>query len=193
MEPINDMLAELDERNLARKIGIPHDEARMSYSLGSNTCFSFREFEIIIGNYMNCHISSCVSFGGKLATHEATGRAKEILEKEYRKKGGTIVTAFNDAHDGTDGGMRKILDVLAEALKAESLERYIRDVFDRYVAPNSWGQKVEIMRQFFAQCGVDLGNTIHTDHPERYAQNYQDVIRTYTEVLKSTSSVLRSL
>jgi len=61
------------------------------------------------------------------------------------------------------------------------------------VAPNSWGQKVEIMRQFFAQCGVDLGNTIHTDQPERYAGNYQEVIRSYTEALKSTSSILRRL
>ena len=53
---------------------------------------------------------------------DATGKAKEIVEQEYRRRQGDIVTAYNNAHDGTNGGLRAILDIIAEKLKAEGHE-----------------------------------------------------------------------
>jgi len=190
---IDSLLAELDEKAIAQRIGIPHDEARMRYPLHSNTVSSFDEFDRIITDYYNKHFTACVSHGGSLSGAEASGRAKELLEREYRRKGGDIVMAYNDAHDGTNGGMRVVLDTIAEGLKAESLERYIRDAFDRYVSPNSWEQKVEIIRQFIARCGVNLGSSIRPDQPERYAQNYQELIRSYVTALQQTSRIFRRL
>ena len=190
---IDSLLAELDERTTAKRIGIPHDEARTRYALGSNTVSNFDDFSRIISEYYNSHFTACISNGGKLPTPEATSRAKELLEKEYRRRGGDIVMAFNDAYDGTNGGMRVVLDTIAEGLKAESLERYIRDVFDRYITPNSWEQKVEIIRQFIAHCGVYLGSSIRSDQPERYAQNYQELIRSYVTALQQTSRIFRRL
>ena len=101
--------------------------------------------------------------------------------------------AYNDAHDGTNGGLRAILDIIAEGLKAESVEDHIRDVFDRYVAPNSWSQKVSIIRQFIQHCGIFLSSSIRSDQPERYAQNYQELIRSYVEALRNTSGIFRRL
>ena len=101
--------------------------------------------------------------------------------------------AYNDAHEGTNAGMRAVLDTIAEGLKAESLERYMRDAFDRYVSPNSWEQKVEIIYQFIARCGIHLGSSIRPDQPERYAQNYQELIRSYVTALQQTSNIFRRL
>jgi hypothetical protein len=83
------------------------------------------------------------------------------------------------------------LDRLAEALKTESVGRYIRDAFDRYVEPNSWEQKVDIMRQFIARFGHVLSSSIRANQPERYAQNYEELIRSYVDSLKKTSSIFR--
>ena len=101
------------------------------------------------------------------------------------------MTAYNDAHDGTNGGLRIVLDRIAEKLKAESVERYVRDAFDRYVDPSSWEQKVDIMRQFVARFGHMLSSSIRAHQPERYAQNYEELIRAYVESLRNTSSVFR--
>ena len=60
---IANLLAELDERTIARKIGIPHDEARMQYSLRSNTVGSYEEFSRIIADYYSYHFTTCVSLG----------------------------------------------------------------------------------------------------------------------------------
>lgn len=193
MSAMEDILRALDERTMARAVAIPHDEARMRYPLRSNTVGSFEEFSAVIGEYYNYHFSQCVSRGGTMSRAEAQGRAKEALEREYRRRRGDIVTAFNDAHDGTNGGMRAVLDVIAENLKTDSVERYIREVFDRHVTPNSWEQKVEIIRQFIAQCGVNLSTSIQTNQPERYAQNYVELIRAYVMGLQQTSSVFRRL
>lgn len=193
MASINSLLEALDERTIATRIGVPHDEARMRYPLRSNTVGSFHEFSDIIGDYYDYHFSACVSRGGSLSQSEAAGRAKEILEREYRRQQGDIVTAFNDAHDGTNGGLRIVLDKIADGLKAESVERYVREMFDRHVAPNAWEEKVEIIRQFIAQCGVHLASSIHADQPERYAHDFRDLVRSYRDALQRTSSIFRRL
>ena len=193
MTTIGSLLSALDERVMARQIAIPHDEARVQYSLHSNTVGSFHEFSDVISDYYSYHYTSCVSNGGQLSLSESAGRAKELLEQEYKKRQGDIVSAYNDAHDGTNGGMRVVLDTIAEGLKAESVERYIRDVFDRHVTPNSWEQKVSIIRQFIVQCGAHLSPSIKAHQPERYAQNYNDLIRSYVDGLQRTSSMFRRL
>jgi len=192
MVSINNVLLSLDERHIAQSIGLRHDEARMRYPLNRNTVTSFDEFGRIIGDYYNQHFHY-VSNGGSLSPVDAVGRAKDILDRAYRRKNSDVVGAFNDAHDGTNGGLRVVLDTIAEALKLEFVERYIRDVFDRHVAPNSWEDKVEIIRQFILQCGANLSSSIRTHQPERYAQNFQELIRSYVDSLQRTSSIFRRL
>ena len=103
-------------------------------------------------------MSACVPTAAHV-TCEGSARAKALVEQEYRRRGEDIVTAFNDAHEGTNGGMRTILDIMADGLKAESVEDHTRDVFDRYVAPNSWEQKVNIIQQFIQHCGMLLSSS----------------------------------
>ena len=193
MAAINSLMTELDERTIAQRLAIAHDEARLQYPLQANTVGSFHQFGNIITDYYNYHYTRCVSRGGRLPASESYGRAKELLEREYRKRGGDIVSAFNDAHDGTNGGMRVVLDTIAEGLKAEVIERYITDCFDRYVTPNSWEQKVEIIRQFISYCGNMLSSSVAAGQPQRYAHDYSGLIRSYIEGLQRTSSMFRRL
>jgi hypothetical protein len=76
-----------------------------------------------------------------LSSTEATSRAKQLLVREYRRHNGDIVTAFQDAQTGLNAGLRGILDKIAEAMKADAVESYVRDAFDKHVAPNAWERK----------------------------------------------------
>ncbi len=194
MSRIGALLGELEERELAQRVGIPHDEARMRFSLTRNTVRTYDEFGTVLGNYVNHDRATCVPDAGRLPAYKAQGKAKRLLEQEYRKKKGKdLRTAFSDAHDGTNGGLRVVLDILADALKAESVEYYMRYVFDRYVAPSSWGEQVEIIRQFIARCGIDLSASVRADQPERYARDYEELIGAYVDGLRETSSMFRRL
>ena len=86
-----------------------------------------------------------------------------------------------------------ILDILAENLKAESVRHYVRDMFDRHVTPNSWEERVEIVSQLLDRCAAEFSASIDTNQPERYAQDYQELIRVYVQSLETTSSVFRRL
>lgn len=193
MATIQSLLSALDEREIARRIGIPHDEARMQYQLQSNTVRDSDQFSAAVADYYNHHFTSCISNGGRLSSAEAWGRGKELLEREYRKRRGNIVSAYNNANDGTNGGMRVVLDTIAEGLKAEVIERYVQDVFDRHVALSSWEKKVDTISQFIAQCGPYLSSSIKASQPERYARDYSELIRSYVEGLQQTSAIFRRL
>lgn len=193
MATINIIMSALDEREIARCVAVPHDQARIEYPLSSNTVENFGQFSDEISDYFNHHHARCVSHGGSFGRDDAYGKVKELLENEYRKKHGDIVSAFNDAHDGTNGGMRVVLDTIAESLKAEAVGNYITSIFDRYVTPNSWEDKVSIIRQFITYSGPYLSSSIISSQPERYAQNYSELIRSYTEGLRQTSSMFRRL
>jgi hypothetical protein len=190
---LDKLLSELDEIYIAQHIEIPHDEHRIRYHLSSNRVKDFDEFSQTIGEYYNDHVRNCISHGGRMSRSKAESRAKALVEQEYRRRGGDILNAYKDAHEGSNGGLRVILDIIADGLKVESMEDHIRDVFDRYVAPNSWEQKVSIIQQFIRHCGTSLSSSIRADQPERYAQNYEELIRSYADGLKTTSSVFRRL
>jgi len=193
MGSLSSILEQLDERYIAKEIGIPHDEARMAFRLDSNTVSNIDEFTRIIGEYYNYHFGKCVSRGGKMSRSDAEGRAKEIIEREYRNHRSDFVGAFNDAHDGTNGGLRVVLDVIASHLRSESIERHIRKVLDDEVKPNSWEDKVDIIRQFMSRCGKDVSQSMDVSNPERYAGNFDSLIREYVEALKRTSKSFRRL
>jgi hypothetical protein len=193
MVAINSLLSDLDERVIAHRISIPHDEVRIQYHPSSNTVSDFDEFGETIANYYNYHNSRCIANGGMLARRDAYGKAKTLLEHEYRRKNGNIVSAFNDCRDGTNGGLRNVLDIICNGLKEEAIELYVQDCFDRHVAPNSWDQKVDIIRQFISCYSNVLSSSIVASQPERYAHDYSELIRSFVENLRQTSAMFRRL
>jgi len=187
------ILEQLDERYIAKKIGIPHDEARASYRLATNTAADIDKFRQIIGDYYNYHFTTCVSRGGNLPAAEAQGKAKGIVEQVYRSRGSDFVGAYNDAHEGTNGGLRIILDAIAQHLKEEAIEHHITKVLDDEIKPNSWNDKVDIIRQFINYCGPGIATYLDTSEPELYAQNYTELIRAYIDSIRKTSSMFRRM
>lgn len=191
MGTIDSLCAALDEVAIARNVGIAHDEARAAYTLNKNTVSNFEEFNNLLADYYRYHISHCVVQGGSVANFEAVGRASEILEAAYKRQGQNLMSVYKDAQDGTNGGMRIILDMLAEQLKEESVERYIRHVFNSHVDPTTWSQKVDIISQFINRNQHILGASIDSVHPDRYAQNYDELIKAFMNALKRSSKIFR--
>jgi hypothetical protein len=193
MAAIDSLMAELDERTIAWRVCRPHDEARGRYYLMFNNVGTWNEFREIIVDYYTKHCVACFIHSADLPDSMAYCGATDLIAREYRRRGGDIVTAYNDAHDGTNGGLRAVLDTIAEGLKADAVEAYVRNVFDKYVEPDSWEQRVEIVRQFMVRYGDYLDSSIRTDKPERYANNYKELISAFVAGMQKTSSIFRRL
>lgn len=186
------LVASLRETALAR-VALPHDEARARYPLSANTVPDFRVFENGITDYTIHHHRFCGLPTAGATRMEFTGLAKELVEQAYRRRRSDIVGAYNAAHDGTDSGLRGVLDAIADELKGESIRRYIREQFDSRVAPNDHRGKVEIMRQFFQCYGAQLADAVDVHDPGRYAHSYQELINALVQGLRETSSLFRRL
>lgn len=193
MSQIDELVHSLLDTTMAQRVTLAHDDARERYHPPSLTVPNWRAFEDVIADYYRFHYGLCVAAGAALSRAYALGKVKELLEREYRRRRSDIMGAFADAMEGTNGGLRAVLDSISEGLKAESVQFYVQNQFDSRVAPNCFEAKVEIIRQFIERFGAQLGDTIQRNRPERYAQNYQDLIRAYVAGLQQTSSIFRRL
>jgi hypothetical protein len=192
MPSISALLRELDPTTIARKVALAHDTARNRYSCPSETVRDFDEFCDIIGDYYNYHFSTCIAHGGTLSRVDALGEAKKLLLQHYQRHADGVQAAFDDARYGTNSGLRRVLDVIADVLRAESIENHVRNAFDENVKPSSWDHKVEIIRQFFDALGPFLPPTLRKDQPESYATNYEDLIRGFAASMEEQWKRLRN-
>jgi len=189
---IASLMHDLHPRTVAARVSIPHDRARMTYPT-PNSVNSLRDFEDEVGRYVQHHYRSCIVPGGSLSLSDARSMGKEMVEREYRRRKGNIVSAYRDVCDGVVS-LRAILDIIADALKEEAIVRYTKDVIDRHVDRSNYEEIVACMRELIATCGPHLGTEFQTNRPERYAgAGWEDLIKTYVEALKSTAAVVRRM
>ena len=193
MSVIHRLLSDLGEDAMARDVAIPHDEARVRYRVNRNTVADQREFARITGDYFNYHYTTCNTGGGQFSPGAAQARAEALLDRQYRRKNGDAMSAMDDCMRGLNGGLKTVLDVIADALKTEAMEARMTEVFNRYVTPNSWSEKVAIIKAFIDHCGVDLSTSIDVSHPERYARDYRELIRAYVDGMRETGRLFRRL
>jgi len=189
MGVLENIIKELSKDYVTEHIERPNNEARIGFHLSSNTVPDDASFENLIGNYYNHHFTKCVSNGGELTRAEATGRAKEIITENYRRRRLDKLNAYSDGINGSNGGMMAIIDIIMEKLKNDSKERHIQEVIDRYIAPTSWEERVEIIKELFDFYPKSL--KLDSDHPERYASNYEELIKALMESLNDMNNNLR--
>lgn len=190
---VDSLFAALEEREIARRVAILHDQARLEFVLSKNTVKNFSEFESIIGAYYQHHYSRCVAGGGRLSEPDARSHAKRLLESRLRRGEGNIVTYYRRCETGVEGGVRAVIDTIADTLKAQSITDYVRDVFDQIVEPHEFEQKVEMIKQFFERFGANLDSSIEISNPARYAASYFELINSFVESLQRTSAIFRRL
>ena len=173
------------------KIAIEHDQARASYMLQSVTIKDWSEFEYCLGDYYRHH---CLSVGGgdMGSASQNLSEAKELAARGAGRNT-NIKKLFRDARTGSDGGMRQVLDHLANAIKQQYIERYITDTFDAYVVPCSIDDSTEIMRQFLNTYQNILPSHIDVNRPEFYASNYKELINIFSQSIASISSEFRRI
>ena len=185
---IHALLSELDEKTIARKITLKHDEARRTFRLHSIKVPDYDAFSKILGDYYKHHFTNALCYGDSIVEWRATQTAREIVEEIYKKKGGNISNAIRDACDGSNGGISRILDLIAEHIKNKDVEAYINGRFSEHINTIDFDEHVEVIRQFIKYFKNYLPPDFDITCPERYAHNYKELIRAYLDGLKRTSA-----
>lgn len=191
MSIITQIIQELDERAMAVNVGRKYDDARISFQLTSNRVSSEDEFYQILGSFYNHMYSRCVTPGASLAPHEAVERAVKTIEDYLREDGGNIRTAYQNAVDGINGGMFRLLDTTAGGLRTEAQHLYTEHVLRTYISPMDWDAKVDAIRSLLNHYKHDLPSDIDVAHPEKYAHDYSALIKGLVHRVNKTARDLR--
>lgn len=87
MTAINNLIEELEEGVIARRVGASHDNARVKYQLTNSTVADYDSFIDIIGDYYNYHFQQ-VHQCGPLNHADAQGKARLYVNQAYRQHHG---------------------------------------------------------------------------------------------------------
>lgn len=189
---LNLVLAEINEEVLAQNIDIPIDQARLTYVMNSIKVQSTEEFyDIITAFYMHL-ISHIRRISALIQPNDAGAEAYDLLERAYAKYGG-VNTAITRATTGIEGGIRRVLDTITDQFKNEEREKHIKRIFKETLDSTDWNAKTVFMIAFLKRIVHQLPPEIQTESPERYAHDYEAIVRLYLKSMETVTERLRIL
>ena len=181
---LDDIMQELDPEVILRRTQHEHDDARGRYVVTSPTVRNHREFVGEVIAYINFH--HAFVFGIPMYDDLALSRAREFLENNLK---GGWEEAVMFGLSGENGGMRYICDSICEGFKREAESAYVSYILDTRLDPLSFGQIVELMREFKAKLSNYALPSFRALPAEAMAADYKSVIYQYISSLKQFSNL----
>ena len=185
--PIRAVIQELRARTIAGRVHRPIEARAMDSPFDPEDLRTFATYRRALARFYR------LVYGHEVSDQEAYGRSGQIVEREYRDRGGDIVSAYHDAVEWTNGGIAAQRQMITDAVKREAGEFYVMAVFDRYLDPTSWEERVEAVRACIDECRADLVGLVDAEHPERHARDLRDLIRSYIASLERNAALFRRL
>ncbi len=182
MSKYGDVMRHLHPQVIIEKVDVPHDTARGNYRLQTSIARSYLEFENILIDYMDHHMRAVI--GSSLPPEYLLSKARGYIGNEER-----FDQALYIGMSGTDGGMVRTLNDVADGFKNEAREGYYRYVLDSFVDPLSFIEVVELMRELKNKLGQYAPQPFNYIEPEAMAAKYRDILWQYIISLQNYRNV----
>lgn len=192
MSAIDALIEELNEHVIVYNVTGKHDDARLQYHLYRNTVQDYSEFTEMVGAYVQHVYSACVIHGGWISSVDAASIGKELLEQRSSGRYRDSNSVYKDCKDGLNGGVRGCLDILCEALKRQAVDRYVRDVFDRYLPKDDPDLRLRMVEEFIELYSPMLPG-IDRDRPWSYVRDIESLIQAVVSATEQMATVYRRL
>jgi len=184
---LNQLFELLDEEVIARTVSINHDRAREQYPLGDMVINSFQDFEEEITLYYQYHFAQTIGGNGAIMADEAAAwYARSIVEGYFRRRGeglNPLETGYRTAVTGTNGGIRFIINLIADSLKRSQEEQYIEHVINTNIDPTDYNGHINLMREYIQTYSQYISDDIRLKPPELLAVEYKQLIKLHVEVI----------
>ena len=184
------IIDEISPVNLSHLFGIPVDSARASFVLDKVVSDSNESFSQTITSFYIHLLRRTKKLSMHANQQAAQAEADNLIEKSFR---GGYTAALAEAKTATRGGMRIILDTMADYFKREEQEMYINLVFKTAVSPDDFNAKVKIVRNILDHLKNKLPQEITSKPPEQLVKHFEIIIKAYVDSLEQVNTVLRSI
>lgn len=184
--------AELQPENLAERIGLPIDRARAGYALYSVTSESQAE-TLGVAAAFYLHMAQATGRTGEHVTaEELMPEAHALMGEAFAREGGDPA-AYAEARDATRGGLRHVLDRMADEYKRRRQEEYIRLVLATAFDREDYRARVAFMGDFLKAHPEALPPHLASEPPERFADRYDVIIRSFVDSMEQVKRVVGTL
>jgi hypothetical protein len=191
-EQLQFILDEVNMKALARNICSSIELAQSKYQMGSVIIEDSEAFmDIVVSYYIHLmrHTEKVIDpIDSKVAGRDAL----YLLEEAFANKGG-YKAAFVNARDGTNGGIKYVLDMMANQLKESEMEKHIQAVFKLTIDPLNYEEKRHLIKGLLIRFGNLLPSEIASLPPERFVTHYEILLKQYIKVTDDLKSIFRSL
>ena len=146
----------LDQDYINKNVLMHHDYGRESFQVPTMVVSDHQEFKYLLTSYVQHHLSSVGQ--GEPPPEKAFGEAKSILDRAYSEDPyqDGYSRALQVALDGAQGGMRAILNEIADELKRRALHDYTDHVYYEHINVLSKEDNLALSRAFFERFGSIL-------------------------------------
>ena len=153
---VDKVLDLIDQTRINQQVLLQHDAARESFTLPGMTVADHQEFKYLLTSYVQHHLRTVGE--GEPTPAAAFGEAKRILDRAFQEDSfqDGFARALQVAKDGSDGGMRRVLNEIADSLKYSALQRYIDHVYYQHIDVLSKDDNRALSRAFFERFGPIL-------------------------------------
>lgn len=187
------VLREIAQEAVANRIALPIDSARSTYVMDGVIADSHAAFlDTVTAFYLHVLRHTGVIAGTVDAGVSVGPEAHALLERTFARDGG-LAGALAEAMSGTRGGFRFILDAMTDQLKREHSEKYVAHILRQAIDPMDWDAKVAFMGAFLRRVASSLPGDISIETPERYAAQYDTIVRAYVSSMDQVRSVLKGM
>ena len=189
---LDHLLEEIDDETINQRVYRFYDEARASFILDKVTVESNEEFlETITSFYTHVLRRTGTEIIGPISEN-LSAEALDVLKRAIhgREDYNSILA---EAKNASRGGLRYILDLVTDHLKHEAREKYIFRAFKEAIDTLDDDIRVSLIAAIMKREGDRLPPNIASQPPERYAHQYEEILRLYSQSLARVVSRLKAL
>ena len=184
MGRFDDIIDLLVDEFMAHKVDILHQAARENYRLTKLTVATFHEFLSEITRYYLHHFNATMGDVSRMPPELATSNAQRAVERAFR---GGLEEGFLNAQTGTNGGLRGVIERMAEFLQGEMRDSWVNHVNSTTYDPFNFDDMEGLAREFLSRYGAHLPAGAQSVSPASIAGK----IRQYLESTAQSVSQIR--
>jgi len=117
---------------------------------------------------------------GSVSTVNLGSKALDIVNEAFSRNGGEKA-AYIEASTGTRGGLRYVFDMIAEHLKRDERDKYVRMVLKTTIDPLDFESKTAVVRTLLSRIQTALPESFDETEPERLATHLDILVQDYSE------------
>lgn len=187
-EIIDYILEKLNPINIDTTLLKPIDEARANYIIDKIRVDSYEELIESIANFYIHILRRTNNESIKTDKQKLLVEALDLFKKTYPQKS-KYEFAISNGINGFNGGIRKIFDQITEYLKIISKEKYIESTINEFINPLDFDLKKSLIDEIIKREKHNLDVDERLLIPEKYIDNYDKIIKLYSNSKNALNNI----